>query len=240
MKKCFVISPIGEEGSDVRKIADQVLKHLIMPVTQEYGYETVRADKIADSGLITKAILQNIISSDLVIADLSRHNPNVFYELAVRHAFGKPVIQIIDKEYNIPFDVFDMWTIHYSMDLDGIDTAKEKLKAAIEQIPEDGFMETPISEVASLVKLSDIGNSEGSGLTELVNELQRIPEYLNALEHRMVGRIEQILSDLSSRAAMSPEEKLNMLLFEKMLDNPNKLNQIMPLIEKFDKNQKRK
>ena len=56
-------------------------------------------------GLITAQVIQNLVEWELVIADLSEHNPNVFYELAVRHALKKPIVQLIQAGQKIPFDV---------------------------------------------------------------------------------------------------------------------------------------
>ena len=95
MKKIFVISPIGSGESETRKQADKVLKHIIKPVSEELGYEAVRSDEEVGSNLISKSVIRNIVEADIVIADLTEHNPNVFYELAVRHTIAKPVIQII-------------------------------------------------------------------------------------------------------------------------------------------------
>ena len=50
---------------------------------KEIGYEAVRADEIAEPGSITSQIMQRIFDDDLVVADLTDHNPNVFYELSV-------------------------------------------------------------------------------------------------------------------------------------------------------------
>ncbi len=47
---CFVISPIGEDGSDIRKQADQVLEHVIKPAAEQSGFEAERADDISDAG----------------------------------------------------------------------------------------------------------------------------------------------------------------------------------------------
>lgn len=96
-KICFVISPIGEEGSETRERSDKVLKYIICDSVEQLGYEVVRADKISEPGIITTQIIEHIIDSDLVIADLTDKNPNVFYELALRHAIRKPLIQMIMK-----------------------------------------------------------------------------------------------------------------------------------------------
>ena len=92
MKTCFVISQIGEENSTQRLEADKVLKYVIKPSLEELGYKVVRADESTEAGSISKSVIQSVIESDLVIADLTNHNPNVFYELAIRHAIAKPFI----------------------------------------------------------------------------------------------------------------------------------------------------
>lgn len=81
-KICFVIAPIGEEGSDIRRRSDQVFKHIIAPAAKDCGYETIRADKISEPGIITSQVILHLVEDALVIADLTGRNPNVFYELA--------------------------------------------------------------------------------------------------------------------------------------------------------------
>lgn len=86
---------------------------------------------MANSGLITKAIIEQIITADLVIADLTGINPNVFYELAIRHSYRKPAIQIIKGKLDIPFDISNMRTILYETTLSGADAAKKELHSMI-------------------------------------------------------------------------------------------------------------
>lgn len=110
-KICFFITPIGDEGSEQRRHADMILKHVIEPVAQEFGLEVVRADKIERSGLITQQIFEQLARAHLCIADLSFTNANVFYELGVRHTCKLPTIQLIRKSDRIPFDVSQGRTI---------------------------------------------------------------------------------------------------------------------------------
>src|SRR5208282_2293561 len=77
-KIVFVITPIGEEGSEVRKHSDMVLKHLLDPVLEGFKMQAVRADKIEKSGLITKQVFEHLAYSRLCVADLSFNNPNAF------------------------------------------------------------------------------------------------------------------------------------------------------------------
>ena len=108
---CFYITAIGSEGSDARKHSDLFLNSLVQPAMDELGLDVVRADHIGSPGMITTNVLEHIKKSRLVIADLSMLNPNVFYEIALRHTCKLPIVQIIQKSDRLPFDVNQVNTI---------------------------------------------------------------------------------------------------------------------------------
>jgi hypothetical protein len=112
---CFLITPIGGDDSEQRKHADLVFGSLIEPALTELGLRLVRADRISSPGMITSQVIEHIVKSKLVIADLSFGNPNVFYELALRHATRKPAVQLIRKGDKLPFDVGQFRTIQIDM-----------------------------------------------------------------------------------------------------------------------------
>ena len=154
-KTCFVIAPIGEPNSDTRKRSDQVLTYVIKPAVSQVGYEPIRADHIDKPGLITNQVIQHIVSDPLVVADLTEHNPNVFYELAVRHTLRLPLVQIIGVKDSIPFDVASARTIKVDHnDLDSVDTAIGEIVRQIRALEADpsGF-DTPISAALHLLDL---------------------------------------------------------------------------------------
>lgn len=130
-KTCFVISPIGEPDTDARKRSDTVLKHIIAPAARDNGLEALRADKISAPGIITTHVIRHILDDKMVVADLSNHNPNVFYELALRHAFQKPVVLLILEGQPLPFDVLGLRTIRYSLDVDGVSDARDEVTRQI-------------------------------------------------------------------------------------------------------------
>jgi HEAT repeat protein len=146
-KDCFVIAPIGEENSDIRRRSDQILRHIIKPAAEICGYKATRADEIDTPGLITSQVIQRVIGDPMVIADLTGTNPNVFYELAIRHASRRPLVQLIEKGERIPFDLAGTRTVSVDhRDLDSVDRAKTEIVTqirALEKNPE--LMETPIS-----------------------------------------------------------------------------------------------
>ncbi|MDQ0248695.1 hypothetical protein J2W22_000742 [Sphingomonas kyeonggiensis] len=107
----FYITPIGEAGSEQRDHSDLFLGSIIEPALETLKLKVVRADQIDQPGVITKQVIEYLFKARLVIADLSYHNPNVFYELAIRHMLRKPVVQLMRSSDRIPFDVNQVRTI---------------------------------------------------------------------------------------------------------------------------------
>jgi len=94
-KLCFIVGPIGPEGSEIRVHADWLLKGIIRPVMTGYPeFQVKRADHDARPGLIDVQMINDLIDAELVIADLSLLNPNAFYEIGIRHMTGKPIIHM--------------------------------------------------------------------------------------------------------------------------------------------------
>ena len=108
-KKCFVISPIGDDNSDIRKEADALL-WIASSALEKYNFEVIRVDQIARSTVITNEIIQLIQESELCLIVLTGHNANVFYEAGRRHETGRPFIQLIKKGESLPFDVASIRT----------------------------------------------------------------------------------------------------------------------------------
>jgi hypothetical protein len=242
-----MITPIGKETSEVRKNADEVMEYIINPVCQEFGYSVVRADKMANSGLITKAIIEQIISADLVIADLTGNNPNVFYELAIRHSYRKPAIQIIKGDTEIPFDVSNMRTILYETTLSGADSAKKEIEAMLKAIENGEIVQNPVSEVSTLLNLSENSTEENAEiLSTLLLEVQQIPDNLKALENNIETRFSQMLSAFIETirneqvgSSIKPEDRMLEMFMNKLIENPQKgmqsFDALMKLQEKIDK-----
>lgn len=140
-KICFVICPIGKDDSVIRKRSNYTFEFIIEPIVKKYGYLPKRADHIKESGMITHQIVSQIIESPLVIADLTDANPNVYYELAIRHIVQKPYIQMIKADQKPQFDIDGMRTIFFDFDveLEIINRAKKELEDQIKTIETGKF-----------------------------------------------------------------------------------------------------
>ena len=203
-KSCFVIAPIGEIDSNTRIRSDLILKFLICPVAEDCGYAAVRADHISKPGLISPQVIECIAEADLVIADLTEGNPNVFYELAIRHAIRRPAIQLIEVGERIPFDLSAARTIQVDhKDLGSVDRAKSELRKQILAVErDDENVDNPISISLDLKALRisrDPGKRSIAGIGE---EVVRLGEEVRTLVHNfsILDRLkltEKVLETLS-------------------------------------------
>lgn len=96
-KTCFVISPIGPDGSAIREHADDVFSYIIKPAMDECGITAFRSDHLSEPGKISDQMFKAIRDADVCVAVLSGYNPNVFYEFAVAQSYTRPVLILIEK-----------------------------------------------------------------------------------------------------------------------------------------------
>lgn len=211
-KACFVIAPIGDSDSETRKRSDQVLKHVIRPAVLFCGYKAVRADEIDKPGMITSQVIQHVVNDPLVVADLTERNPNVFYELAIRHALRKPLVQLIRKGDGIPFDVAGTRTIYVDhKDLDSVEAAKNEIVEQIKALEKDATdIETPISVSLDLQLLRSSEKPEERSLADLVASMVDLRASIGKVEARIgtkdqQGLLDEIQSELRSLPARMDE-----------------------------------
>lgn len=131
-KKCFIITPIGDENSEIRRKAEGLIVAIIKPVLISLGYEPIIPHKMTLPGSITDQVIECILNADMVIANLSGLNPNVMYELAVRHAARKPVICVVEETTNLPFDIKQDRVIIYNDEFYRVESMKRDLSQMIE------------------------------------------------------------------------------------------------------------
>lgn len=133
-KKCFIITPIGDKDSGTFETITRIIEN-IRPVIEKYGFSDISAaHEICNSGTINNQIINRIIDDDLVVANLTGKNPNVMYELCLRHIVAKPIIHICESNTKLPFDIFNSRTIFYDDDACGRAILKNTLELFLQQI----------------------------------------------------------------------------------------------------------
>jgi hypothetical protein len=114
-RRCFVVSPIGQYGSETRNHMDIVFHCIIEPALSD-RYEVIRGDYITRPGRITEQFIEDILENDLIVCVLTGNNPNVYYELAIAESAARPIIVLRHRGDEVPFDVKDVRFIEYDLD----------------------------------------------------------------------------------------------------------------------------
>jgi len=179
----FVIAPIGSHDSTVRRSTEGLVGAAVRPVLEACGLEVVVAHEIAAPGSITQQVIEHLLTAGVVVANLTGLNPNVMYELAVRHAARKPVVLIAAVGTELPFDIADERALFYVDDMAGVAELKEQLAASVKVAL---LQPPPVNPVyraaqAELIRSLEAGPGDGSyvidqltRLTDRVAELSRL------------------------------------------------------------------
>ena len=211
-KTCFVVSVIGKGNSPERTHADDVFDYIIEPALSN-EFEVTRADKIFHADKIDDKIFYSLKNADLVVADLTGKNPNVFLEVGYRMALEKPIIFLVQKNSDsLPFDIQSINICHY--DILGKNVLSEASKA-----------KTYIEETVKTFTFDTQENVPAEEVT--TNEIKRI--LLN---------IQNNLDTMNSRLLDGSYQTNNGLAFQETLlktalDEPDKIERLLSLISKY-------
>ncbi|MEA4896141.1 MAG: hypothetical protein VB064_12910 [Oscillospiraceae bacterium] len=182
--KCFVIMPISEskdfEECHFKKIYEQIFS----PAIKSAGYTPHRADDDKSSHFIQADIIKDLIEAPMALCDLSTRNPNVLYELGIRHAFNKPVVLVHQVGTDRIFDITGINTLEYRQDrlFDEVLEDRDAISKAIEETEKDS---TGRHSLIKLIQVSAAKYDESavSGdykldvlLNSIMNELKEIKQ----------------------------------------------------------------
>jgi hypothetical protein len=113
---------------------EDLFKQVIKPVALECGVDAEKADDILGPGMIISDITNRLKEADIVIADISVENANVYYELGYAHAIGKPTILLAEKGKTLPFDISGFRTLFYENSIAGKSQIEEGLRKHLSAI----------------------------------------------------------------------------------------------------------
>lgn len=218
---CFVISPIGDPDSEVRKAADELLEYLIIPALRNCDFSPnniIRADKMYSPGSINSDILALIKSCDLCIIDVTGVNPNVMYECGMRHGNGKPYIMMVKSGEKLPFDIAGIRTIQY--DLSSLKKAKES-QDILEQF------------VSGLIGTGFVRDEGTDSISSIAESIRQIEQKVDILVKNYSSRNTQLtvtpsneLGDILER--LSPDQAFNYAL---SIRDVRLVDQLLPRLE---------
>lgn len=128
---CFIAMPITTQLADIERYGgDQnhwshVMGTLFEKAVEQAGFEPIRPNAVG-ANLIHGEIIRNLSMADLVLVDLSTHNPNVFFELGVRTSINRPIALVRDEHTSLPFDISGINTYEYDSKMLAWEVEREK------------------------------------------------------------------------------------------------------------------
>ncbi|HKO38822.1 MAG TPA: hypothetical protein VJU14_10680 [Solirubrobacterales bacterium] len=205
-RECFFIAPIGDEDSEIRKRSNGVRDWLVRPAAEAADdLETIRADDVGEPGQITVQAVQHCLKAKAAVADLTGGNPNVYYELSVRHGAQLPVVLIAEEGTKLPFDISQSRVIFFDhTDLNSAGKAREELEVQIRaslQSPPDN----PISDGMRLAQLQ-AGDVEEQTLAVVLDRLQRLAVLTEQIDERL-SRAESLAIRRQAPLYLHPPEE---------------------------------
>lgn len=202
--------PFADEFSDV-------YKYFISESLQDSGYTVLRADDIKSQNNIIGDIIEGIVKSDLVVADLTGANPNVYYELGIAHALNKKVILITQEIEELPFDLRSYRVVGYSTHFAKMNQAKKELsELALESFKGTLPFGNPVKDFGNIKHFSE---STDNNLA--TDELEALPEDLGLFDYRVM--LEEGFEELGS-IVTEVGTKLNVEVTPEITKTGEKLN----------------
>jgi tetratricopeptide (TPR) repeat protein len=189
---CFMVMPFGTKSTGLNPGEgptevnfDTLWEKAIAPLLEDLGYAPIRAD--ADAGsLIVKAMLERLVYADLILADLSIPNANVYYEIGVRHAARQRGCVLIAADWSRPlFDIAQMRRLPYplptsTVDLDLAQQIRDRLKPAIQDM---AIKSSPVHEtVPALINALDEALPNLSQVRQDLADPERIEKFRAEME----------------------------------------------------------
>ena len=179
-KKCFVVIPFGADEDEVKHFRGWY-DLVIMPAIKEAGYEPILAAAEEKPNAINDDIRSHLVCDEMVLVDLGGcgpedlPNPNVMYELGIRHAMNLPVIMMAWKGQALPFDISNQRIIICERNFSSVEPARKRIVKFIKSA-ETGDYYRPMDAVERYAVLEKASSeiSEESVLHAVLQELRHL------------------------------------------------------------------
>lgn len=217
-RRCFIVTPIGADNSPTRRSADGLIKAVIKPTLCELGFEVFVAHEIAAAGSITRQVIEHVLYDELVIANLTELNPNVMYELAVRHCVGLPTIVLAEFGTKLPFDISDERTLFFNNDMHGSVELQPRLIDAVASVMAELEPDNPVYRVSQAKVMREVIQKDDA-LNFLLKKLDYIEGGINEIRQQKVNPQDLTIFKyyIRVKADSSPEALAELMKFLRML-----------------------
>jgi hypothetical protein len=183
-KKCFVIMPVSGTKSCTEVEWTGIFEHMIKPAVtgSRLGYDCERAKPLM--GAFIRDILEGLNRSDVVIADLTNRNPNVCYELGIRHTLKRRTILIAQNIDDVPSDLRAYWVVNYEKDLTGAENFKKGVREILREMqknPEKS--DSPVADFVGNKNIDILAYEKAANLRKLDALLSELSSNVKAVDN---------------------------------------------------------
>lgn len=244
-KTCFVIMPFSDPEGYERGHFRSIYEYTFVPAIRAAGYEPLRIDDNSVSNLIHGKMMDELINATMVLCDLSTNNPNVLYELGIRHAYDKPVVLVQEMGQKRIFDIGSITSVEYHptrLYEEVVEDQKKITKAIL-----DTASEKKKYSIMSLVALQSATPTSGEAVTSgeqmeyLLREVSRMSRKVDGLEKKVIDMPASVEITKYNGSSHTPKEIRNESLkdimdeieFELIWEDPSR-DQLDSWIERLD------
>jgi hypothetical protein len=222
MPRAFVAMPFGEKLYKRRRVdCDATFDKVIVPVLEDADLAWEREDRRLDAGIIHVGMIERLGNAHIVVVDTIAENPNVFYELGLRHAFAdKTTILLGPKGTSPPFDTRPIR--HFSYRLAGTRIADDEALEAIGSLqrvfdqgrlqqarrdsPVFEFFDLPVRSPASRLRLRGEGDHVGQLLADLHERVD------DAADRGATEELDRLAEEIRGQRTLDQSERNQLLL----------------------------
>ncbi len=230
---CFVLMPFGKKTDETGRAIDfdQVYETIIRPGVQAADLEAIRADEEASGGFIHKPMFERLMLCDYAVADLTTANPNVFYELGIRHGVRPhSTVLLFSRGLRLPFDVAPLRALPYTIDASGAPTTiaadRDALTTRLIEC-RNPVEDSPLFQLLTDLPRPDIARLKTDTFRELVEYSQKYKTKLAAARKQGSEAVTQIEKELNVKDT-DPALVVDLFLSHRAVENWQGMVDLVP------------
>ena len=199
---CFVVMPFGRKADEGGRAIDfdEVYRQIIRPGIEDADLEPIRASEETAGGFIHKRMFERLMLCDFAVADLTTANPNVFYELGIRHGVRPHSTVLLScRGSRLPFDIASMHSVRYTLDSAGVPVAVDADRQALAthlRECRNPVEDSPLFQLVTDWPRPDIARVKTDAFRELVEYSQTYKRKLAAARKQGPEAVAQIEQEL--------------------------------------------
>jgi len=199
---CFVLMPFGRKTDATGRTTDfdAVYREIIAPAVQEAGLDPIRADEEKVGGAIHKPMFERLMLCDYAVADITGANPNVYYELGIRHAMRPSSTVILFAEgTTLPFDIALLRGIAYRTGENGAPldpkSCASRVTAQLGAARENPHDDSPLFQLLEYMPRFEVDHSKTDIFRERFDYSKKYKDRLAVAREKGAEAVQEVMAE---------------------------------------------